>query len=120
MPSFERHLVGNMMKVERNPWMVAEVTCLWDGDKLLGLESFPEQYATFTVIHCVKYDVLYCNWESKNKIRFNERKNLWQRRGSNSRGLPPIGNQENLKSNALDQLGHATNHTLSNIARDKQ
>lgn len=32
----------------------------------------------------------------------------WWRRGSNSRGLTPIGNQDKLKSNALDQLGHAT------------
>ena len=32
----------------------------------------------------------------------------WWRRGSNSRGITPIGNQERLKSDALDQLGHAT------------
>ena len=32
----------------------------------------------------------------------------WWRRGSNSRGITPIGNQEILKSDALDQLGHVT------------
>ena len=42
------------------------------------------------------------------KIGVAARRKRWWRRGSNSRGIAPIGNQEVLKSDALDQLGHAT------------
>ena len=47
--------------------------------------------------------------EVRNKKKgLKAEKNGWWRRGSNSRGIAPIGNQEILKSDALDQLGHAT------------
>ena len=51
--------------------------------------------------------------EVRNKKKgLKAEKNGWWRRGSNSRGIAPIGNQEILKSDALDQLGHATDNKI--------
>lgn len=54
-----------------------------------------------------KYSGYMYQWRELQWICQNVKMEWW-RRGSNSRGIAPIGNQEILKSDALDQLGHAT------------
>ena len=54
-----------------------------------------------------RYSGYMYEWRQLHWMRENLKREWW-RRGSNSRGIAPIGNQEVLKSDALDQLGHAT------------